>query len=576
MRIFKYLKKYWVYALLAPIFMLFEVLVDLLQPTLLSSIVDNGVLAGNMSLIIKTGVTMLILVIFGGIMGALSSFAAGIASQSFSCDLRKAVYSKIMNLSFQQTDKFTTGSLVTRLTNDITQTQDFVATALRMFVRSSFMFIGGIIMMMRLNVDFGRVLAFSLPIQIVIVIIFLRKTSPLFSVVQTKLDRVNSVMQENVSGSRVVKAYVNEEYETERFGTANNELMGINLKVQKLMATIAPMLMIIMNISVVAIIYIGGLSVQASQMQAGKIMAAITYTTQIIMSMMMVSMMFQMVSRAKASMDRINEVLTNDPVIKNGHITEAKGNGSISFENVSFGYPNVEGKPILKDISLNIKSGETLAILGATGSGKSSFVNLIPRFYDVTNGEIQIDGVDVKDYDLETLRSKISFVLQKSELFSGTVAENIRWGNDNATMDDIIEAAKTAQAHDFIMSFNDEYNTVIAEKGSSLSGGQKQRVCIARAIIRKPEILIFDDSTSALDLSTEANLHQSLKENLKGTTFIMVAQRVASVKNVDKIIVLDNGHIAAYGTHDELLANSEIYQDIYNSQVKKEDQNNEQ
>lgn len=570
MKILRYLKKHWFWAVLAPVFMVFEVLMDLFQPKLMSQIVDSGVLGGNMDIIIKTGIMMLGLVVFGGFMGSMSSLAAGVASQGFACDLRKDVYKKIMGLSFQQTDKFTVGSLVTRLSNDITQTQEFVAQAIRGFVRSAIMFVGGIVMMLSLNVEFGKVIACVLPIQIIIIVFFLKKANPLFGKVQTSLDRVNSVMQENVSGSRVVKAYVREDYETQRFADANNGLMQINLKVQRLMANLGPALMIIMNISVLAIIYIGGLEVKAQQIQVGQIMAAVTYTTQIIHSMMMVSMMFQMISRAKASMDRLNEVLDTVPVIEDGEGAVSDKVGEIEFKNVSFSYPGFEGKPVLSDISFTAKKGEMVAILGATGSGKTSLVNLIPRFYDTTGGTVKVDGVDVKDYKLDDLRSKIGFVLQKSELFSGTIAENIRWGNHDATDEQVISAAKIAQADSFIGKFSDGYNTIVSEKGASLSGGQKQRMAIARAIIKQPEILVFDDSTSALDLSTEANLHRALRENLGDTTVIMIAQRVASVKNADKIIVIEDGLIAASGTHDELLANSKVYQDIYNSQVKKE------
>ncbi len=570
MKILRYLKKYWLWAMLAPLFMVGEVSMDLYQPKLMSAIVDKGVLGGNMDIIIKMGLLMLGSVIFGGIMGALSSLAAGVASQSFSCDLRKDVYKKVMGLSFQQTDKFTVGSLVTRLSNDITQTQDFVAQSLRGFVRSGIMFVGGIAMMLSLNVSFGKVIACVLPLQIIIVIFFLRKANPLFGKVQTSLDRVNSVMQENVTGSRVVKAYVREEHEKGRFADANNSLMGINLRVHRLMSSLGPALMIIMNISVLAIIYIGGLEVKAQEIQVGQIMAAVTYTTQILHSMMMVAMMFQSVSRAKASMDRLNEVLDTIPVITDGEGATTATEGEIEFENVSFSYPGFEGKPVLADISFSAKKGETVAILGATGSGKTSLVSLIPRFYDTTGGTVRIDGVDVKDYKLEDLRSRVGFVLQKSELFSGTIADNIRWGNHDATDEEVLAAAKIAQADSFITGFSDGYKTIIGEKGSSLSGGQKQRLSIARAIIKKPEILVFDDSTSALDLSTEASLHKALRENLGDTTVIMIAQRVASVKNADRIIVIENGLIAASGTHDELLANSAVYQDIYNSQMKKE------
>lgn len=575
MRVFKYLKKYWFFAVLTPLFMVGEVLVDLWQPKLMSVIVDEGVLGSNMDIIVRTGVTMLGLVVLGAIAGSASSAFAGLTSQNFSNDLRKAVYDKVMSLSFEQTDKFTTGSLITRLTNDITQVQELVSMVLRMFVRSGLMFAGGITMTLSLNVEFSKVLMIALPIQLAIIIVFLSKATPLFAIVQKRLDKVNSVVQENVSGSRVVKAYVREEYEKARFSDANINLMGINLKVQTLLATVMPILMLIMNISVVAIIYIGGKQVEAKNMQAGSIMAAITYATMIIMSMMNISNLFQGVSRARASAKRIEEVLMTEPVIADGKSGEAVQNGNISFENVDFHYPNFVGKPVLSDISFDVKRGETVAILGSTGSGKTSLVNLIPRFYDVTGGKVTIDGVDVRDYELDTLRGSMGVVLQKNELFSGTIADNIRWGKPEATMDEVIRAAKIAQADDFITGFNDGYETVIGEKGSSLSGGQKQRLCIARAIVKNPKILIFDDSTSALDLGTEARLQKALRENLKDTTVIMIAQRVASVKNADKIVILDKGAVSAVGTHKQLLENSEVYRDIYNSQMKKGDDENE-
>lgn len=575
MSVFKYLKKYRFFAILTPLFMVGEVLVDLLQPKLMSIIVDEGVLCGDMNIILKTGMMMLGLVILGFFAGSASSATAGITSQNFSNDLRKAVYGKIMNLSFEQTDKFTTGSLITRLTNDVTQVQELVSMVLRMFVRSGLMFAGGIFMTLSLNIEFTKVLVVALPIQLIIIIVFLSKATPLFSIVQKRLDKVNSVVQENVSGARVVKAYVREEHEKNRFSQANTDLMQINLKVQTLLATVMPILMLIMNISVVAIIFIGGKQVQARNMQAGSIMAAITYATMIIMSMMNISNMFQGVSRARASAKRIEEVLATNPAVVGGDIREDIKDAAISFENVSFHYPSFIGKPVLQNINIDIKSGETVAVLGSTGSGKTSLVNLIPRFYDVSDGQIKIDGKDIREYDLDTLRRAMGIVLQKSELFSGTIADNIRWGNPDADMNDVIRAATIAQADDFISGFNSGYETVIGEKGSSLSGGQKQRLCIARAILKKPKILIFDDSTSALDLGTEARLQKALRDNLSGTTVIMIAQRVASVKNADKIVILDKGTVSAIGTHTELLKTSEVYRDIYNSQMKKGDDENE-
>lgn len=574
MKVLRYLKPYWLFALLCPLAMILEVSMDLLQPTLMSDIVDNGILGDaaadeNLRYVLITGLKMLVFSLIGCFGGIASAAFGTAAAQKMGNDLRKDAFAKVMHMSFQQTDKFTTGSLVTRLTNDITAIQEFVAMSLRMFVRTGMQFIGGIAVILTLNVNFGIVLVISLPVQLIAVAIIMKKASPLFSIVQSRLDKVNSVVQENVSGARVVKAFTREEYEINRFDNANTDLMTTNLKVQKLLATLNPILMIIMNASVIAIIMIGGFQVEAKAMQVGEVMAAVTYITQILMSVMMVGMMFQQVSRSAASMKRVNEVLSTNPVISDGHKSaDSDNSGTVEFRNVGFSYPGSSGKPVLSGIDLKAEKGQMIAILGSTGCGKTSLVNLVPRFYDATNGDVLVDGVNVKDYDVDTLRSKIGVVLQKSELFSGTVAENIRWGCETATDEEVKTAAKIAQAEEFINGFNDGYDTMISEKGASLSGGQKQRMAIARAIIKKPEILIFDDSTSALDLSTEAKLHKALRESLSGVTVIMIAQRIASVMRADKIAVLENGSICAFGTHKELMETSSVYRDIYYSQMK--------
>lgn len=574
MKVLRYLKPYWLFALLCPLAMILEVSMDLLQPTLMSDIVDNGILGDaaadeNLRHVLITGLKMLAFSLIGCFGGIASAAFGTAAAQKMGNDLRKDAFAKVMHMSFQQTDKFTTGSLVTRLTNDITAIQEFVAMSLRMFVRTGMQFIGGIAVILTLNVNFGIVLVISLPVQLIAVAIIMKKASPLFSIVQSRLDKVNSVVQENVSGARVVKAFTREEYEINRFDNANTDLMTTNLKVQKLLATLNPILMIIMNASVIAIIMIGGFQVEAKAMQVGEVMAAVTYITQILMSVMMVGMMFQQVSRSAASMKRVNEVLSTNPVISDGNKSaDSDNSGTVEFRNVGFSYPGSSGKPVLSGIDLKAEKGQMIAILGSTGCGKTSLVNLVPRFYDATKGDVLVDGVNVKDYDVDTLRSKIGVVLQKSELFSGTVAENIRWGCETATDEEVKTAAKIAQAEEFIDGFNDGYDTMISEKGASLSGGQKQRMAIARAIIKKPEILIFDDSTSALDLSTEAKLHKALRENLSGVTVIMIAQRIASVMRADKIAVLENGSICAFGTHKELMESSSVYRDIYYSQMK--------
>lgn len=565
----KYLKPYALFAVLTPLSMVGEVLGDLLQPKLMSKIVDDGVLGQDMDLIIRTGLLMLLVLIGGGACGIAASAFGGIASQSFSRDLRVDVFKRVMGLSFEQTDKFTTGSLVTRLTADITAIQQMVDFMLRMLVRDSLLFFGGIIMMLTLNVRFGIIILCALPIEIIMMIIILKKANPYYSIVAKRLDSVNSVVQENVTGARVVKAYVREDTEEKRFDDANISLMESNLRVQTLMAILQPLLMIILNLSVIAVIVIGGWQVQAQAMKVGEVMTAITYLTQVLHGVMMMSMMFQTLAKASASANRLREVLETDPVIKSGSVSLSdKTGGTVSFKNVSFSYPETKGRPVISDLTLDIKSGESVAILGATGSGKSSLVNLIPRFYDCTAGEVLVDGVNVKDCKLDELRKKVGIVLQKSELFSGTVEDNIKWGDKNATHEEVISAAQAAQADEFIQKIPAGYEGIIAEKGASLSGGQKQRLSISRAVLKKPEILILDDSTSALDLGTEAKLRAEIDRKMNGTTLIIIAQRIQSVKSCDRIAVLDHGKLCACDTHENLLKTCEVYQDIYASQVK--------
>ena len=563
------MKPYALFAVLTPLSMVGEVLGDLLQPKLMSKIVDDGVLGQDMDLIIRTGLLMLLVLIGGGACGIAASAFGGIASQSFSRDLRVDVFKRVMGLSFEQTDKFTTGSLVTRLTADITAIQQMVDFMLRMLVRDSLLFFGGIIMMLTLNVRFGIIILCALPVEIIMMIVILRKANPYYSIVAKRLDSVNSVVQENVTGARVVKAYVREDTEEKRFDDANISLMESNLRVQTLMAILQPLLMIILNLSVIAVIVIGGWQVQAQAMKVGEVMAAITYLTQVLHGVMMMSMMFQTLAKASASANRLREVLETDPVIKSGSVSLSdKTGGTVSFKNVSFSYPETKGRPVISDLTLDIKSGESVAILGATGSGKSSLVNLIPRFYDCTAGEVLVDGVNVKDCKLDELRKKVGIVLQKSELFSGTVEDNIKWGDKNAAHEEVISAAQAAQADEFIQKIPAGYEGIIAEKGASLSGGQKQRLSISRAVLKKPEILILDDSTSALDLGTEAKLRAEIDRKMNGTTLIIIAQRIQSVKSCDRIAVLDHGKLCACDTHENLLKTCEVYQDIYASQVK--------
>lgn len=597
-RIFHYLKPYALLAIVSPLLMIGEVAADLFLPKLMSVIVDYGINASgdvsesalgstvmrtvfgegsysSMQVIITFGILMLLVVLVGGFFGVFCAYTAAKASQGLGDDLRCDAYRKVMSLSIEQTDKFTTGSLVTRMTNDITMIVEFTEMILRMLVRSPMFFIGGTIMLCTLDIKFGVVLLCSLPIMALMLAFVLSKSVPIFSKIQLKLDKVNSVVQENVSGARVVKAYVREDYEYERFKKANGELRDTNIRVQKLMAIMHPVLVVVMNAAVIAVILIGGWeidNVAGTGMSAGTIMAAVTYVTQVIMSIMMVTMLFNSVSRAMASVKRVSEVLDSEPVIVSGEKKDEMSDIAVSFKNVDFRYPSAKGRPVLHDINIDIRKGETFAIIGATGSGKTSLVNLIVRFYDATAGEVEVNGIPVKEYELSSLRSGISYVMQKSELFSGTIAENIRWGKEDASDEEIAEAAKIAQAEDFVNSFAEKYDTYIAEKGASLSGGQKQRMSIARALVRKPEIIILDDATSALDLATEARLRRALRENLKESTVIMIAQRIASVKEADRIAVIENGTIKDCGSHEELMRTSETYRDIYNSQMKNTDE----
>lgn len=571
----KYLKKYWFFALLAPIFMIGEVSMDLLQPELMSRIIDDGVLGlnnggvGNLNTVITIGLKMIGFVALGGICGIMSGVFANLCAQQFGNDVRKAVFKRIMEFSFEQTDKFSTGSLITRVTNDITQLQNFVMQCLRGFVRTSMLFIGGIACMVSLNMEFGIIIACALPFVAVCVVYFIAKANPKFTVLQKKLDKVNNVMQENVSGARVVKAYVKEDYETERFEKANNELVSTQLDVLLLLSYMTPIMNIILNLSVVAVIKVGGIQVSAGSATPGNVMAAITYCSQVLNAVMRMTMIFQTASRGIASKKRVMEIINCDPAIKSGtYNKETAVKGKVEFKNVSFAYPGMDNENVIENFNLVINPGETIGILGATGCGKSSLVNLIPRFYDVTKGEVLIDDVNVKDYDLQVLRDKVSIALQKPEIFSTTIAENIAWGDDSAGSEKIRQAADIAQATEFIDNRTDGMDTQVSQGGHSLSGGQKQRVAISRAVLKNSEILIFDDATSALDLKTEADLYSELSVKKYDVTRIIIAQRIASVKNADRIVVMDNGRLADVGSHSELIKTSEIYKDIYESQLK--------
>lgn len=572
-KLYKYLKPHLLYVILAPILMIIEVSGELLQPKIMSKIVDIGIVNGDIDYIIKNGILMLVISVIGGFGGIGCMIFAAKASQNFGADVRKSLFTKIQNFSFVNLDKFHTSSLVTRLTNDITQIQQIVLMSLRMLIRAPFTFIGGLVMAFSINRNLTKILFVSVIILIISVFVILKIGFPLFKIAQKKIDKVNTVMRENLSGVRVVKAFVREDYEKEKFKLSNEDLRDTTIKAFRVMTLIMPVMMGVMNITTVLILWFGGLEVNAGGMEAGDLMAYITYLTQILMSLLMVGMVIMMISRGKASIDRINEVLDTeiDIINSNKSLKDVIKKGELEFKDISFSYPDSTGDPVISNINLNIQNGLTVGILGQTGSGKSTFVNLIPRLYDVTKGEILIDGVNIKDIELDYLRKEIGIVLQKAVLFSGTIKENIKWGNPDATDEEVIKAAKNAQAYDFIMELPDKFDTVLGQMGVNLSGGQKQRISIARTLLKNPKILIFDDSTSAVDSTTELKIQNALKNELPNCTKLIIAQKISSVINSDKIIVISGGEISAEGTHSELIKTSQIYKDIYNSQMRKED-----
>ena len=565
----KYLKKYWWIGLMGSLFMVGEVLIDLIQPRMMAKIVDEGILKGNESLVWSVGLRMILIVMLGGTCGILSGVFVNICAQHFGNDLRKACFERIMNFSFEQTDDFTVGSLITRTTSDVTQVQNMVSQLIRGAVRCMMFFIAGSTFLVTLNVAFSKVLLFTLPIILCEIAFVVWKSRPLFTLLQKRLDRVNSVIGENVAGERVVKAFVQEKGETAKFEQSNKDLVDTQFRVLILLSWMRPIMNIVLNVATVAVIRIGGIEIASDRMQIGELMAAITYLSQILNGMMMLAMIFQTITRGMASRRRLNDVLISVPVIRDGCKSDiAKKGGSIRFKNVSFTYRGHQHE-VLKGINLKLDAGQTLAIIGATGSGKSTLVSLIPRFYDCTKGSVLIDGCNVKDYPLEELRSRVAYVLQKSELFSSTIKENILIGKDDASQEEVEKAARAAQAEEFILTQPEGYDTPVAEAGMSLSGGQKQRIAISRALIKDAEILILDDSTSALDLGTEAKLFKALNENYGDRTKIIIAQRIATVMRADRIAVLDRGSIVGLGTHKSLMSSCRVYREIYDSQLNR-------
>ena len=566
----KYVKPYWKYFVLGPLCMIVEVLGEIIMPKLYSQILNVGVETHNVGYIVVTMLLMIltaVLMMGGGVGGAYFGAKAAV---NFASDLRRDVYGKVQQFSFANIDKYSTGSLVTRLTNDITQLQNFVNMMLRMFLRAPGMLIGALIMAIAMNPELARVLAVTIPVLLAVEFLVIRTGFPRFTAMQEKIDRLNSNIQESLTNIRVVKSFVREDFEAKKFRKSNGDLKDAALRALNVVIFMMPIMMLLMNFTSMAVVWFGGNQVIAGKMPVGDFSAFLTYITQILMSLMMLSMLFMNSSRALASGRRVKEVMTEpiDLTDENAAHKDARvQRGDIEFRNVSFRYYKNSEHPVLSDINLKIKAGQTVGIIGSTGCGKTTLVSMIPRLYDVDAGQVLVDGIDVKDYSLYHLREGVGMVLQKNVLFSGSIADNLRWGDENATEAQMVEAAQSAQADGFIRSFARGYETELVQGGQNVSGGQKQRLCIARALLKHPKILILDDSTSAVDTATEASIREAFRNELKDATKLIIAQRITSVQEADMIVVMDDGAITGVGTHDELLASNQAYQEIYNSQM---------
>ena len=558
-------------AVKAPILIILEVICELLLPLVMAEIVDTAIPSGDVQYIFQMGALMLLLAGISMLCGVLAAKYAAFASQGFGGNLRQCLFDKVQEFSFADIDRFSSASLITRMTNDVNAMTMMLAMGLRMLVRAPVMLVAAVIISVTLNARLAVILLVVIPVMVLVIGILMKMCTKLFEVMQTKIDGLNNTLQENLVAIRVVKAFVRENHERKKFKKANDDLMDAALAVGLRIIAILPVMMLCLNGATVAVLYFGGKMVMGATFDLGQLQAFINYIVQILMSVMMVAMSLLQLSRAQACAHRINEVLNTEPSVEdkeNAAQTQLPApRGQVEFRDVSFKYVTTgSGDDVLSHISFTVQPGQFVAIVGGTGTGKSSLVNLIPRFYDVTGGQVLVDGVDVRDYPLEELRSRIGMVLQTNVLFTGTIRENLLWGNPDATEEEIIQAAKDAQAYDFIMSFPDGFDTYLDQGGVNVSGGQKQRLCIARAMLRKPAILILDDSTSAVDSATEAAIRESFARNLKDTTVIIIAQRISSVQYADEILILDDDHIVGQGTHEELLANNEIYQEIYQSQ----------
>lgn len=569
-KLLKYIKgNAIIYTILAPLMMFIEVIMDLNQPKLMSDIIDIGIANGDISYVLNVGFKMIVVAFIGILGGMLCGIFATLASMNMGKNIRQSLFDKIQSLSFLEIDKFKTSSLITRLTNDVTQVQNMVMMGLRGMVRSPLIFLGGIIMSLTISVKLSMIFLIAIPLIILSVTLITSKSIPFFTEMQKKIDNVNLVMRENLLGVRVVKAFTIENKVRERFSNANKELMDTSIKAQGVTILLWPLVTLIMNLSVVAVLWFGGNYVNNGSLEIGKIMAFINYLVQIMGSLNMLVMIIINFSRAKVSAERINEVLDIESSIKDRENTEKIENFDVEFKDVYFKY-NKDGEYVLKDISFKASEGEKIGIIGPTGSGKSSLISLIPRLYDTTSGSVMIGNKDVRSLKIKDLRKIIGVVLQDTTLFSGSIADNLRFGMEDANEEMMDSATRDAQAFEFINSSNEGYNREVGQRGKNLSGGQKQRISIARTLIKNPKILILDDSSSALDMATESKLQNSIKNRMKDATVFLIAQRISAVMDSDKIIVLDNGEIAAIGTHKELIKNCEIYRSIAISQLGEE------
>jgi ATP-binding cassette subfamily B protein len=568
-RVLRYLYPYKKESIIATILLAFVVIADLSIPRLVQVIIDDGVAMGDMNIIMWTSLLMIGASILSAALSIANTYYSVKASRGFEADLRESIFKKIQTLSFGNLDDLNTGQLLTRLTSDLNMVQLVVSMGLRMFTRAPLMFFGSFGIMFTTNPRLATVILALLPVTLVLVTLFIRLVRPLFTRIQERLDYLNQVLQENLTGIRVVKAFVRSDHENSRFEKANTELYDISLKMTQYTSVFFPIIMALMNLGTVAIIYYGGLQAFAGTTSVGQIMAFTNYLFATMFPVLMISMMAAHLSGASASATRIMEVLDSEPEVEDSPDAVALDGvqGRVAFENVTFSYRDDGGDPVLTDISFTAEPGEKVALLGQTGSGKSSLINLIPRFYDTSEGRVTLDGVDVKDVKRDSLRSHMGISLQEAILFSGTITDNIRYGNPDASDEEVVEAAKTAQAHEFITAFPEGYDTLVGQRGVNLSGGQKQRIAIARALLVKPKILILDDSTSAVDVETEAEIENALEALMDDTTSFIVAQRISTVLKADKILVLDNGRIAAEGRHEDLMDTSPLYQEIFESQL---------